>query len=86
MVLCTQVSLTKDSQGAEEVSVVWSSLGIDIAEYKPYFSVPKVVEFPTKCGKTAYANFYPPTNRDFVGPAAERPPLLVRGHGMLFNF
>jgi hypothetical protein len=72
VVLCTQASLTKGRQGPEEDSVVRSSLGIDVAEYKPYFNDPKVVEFR---GKTAYANFYPPTNRDVIGPAGERPPL-----------
>ena len=82
--LGVQVSLTKDMQGAAEVSVVWSSFGTDLTQFKPYFSTPKVVEFPTKDGKVAYANVYSPTNRDFVAPAAERPPLLVKSHGMLF--
>jgi dipeptidyl aminopeptidase/acylaminoacyl peptidase len=29
----------------------------------------------------AYGFFYPPTNREFVGPEDELPPLLVRSHG-----
>ena len=75
------VKLSEDRQGTEEVSV-WSSLGVDIAQFKPYFSTPKVLEFPTQGGKTAFVNFYPPKNCDFVGPAAERPPLLLRVHGV----
>ena len=76
VVLCTQASLTKERQGPEEDSVVRSSLGIDVAEYKPYFNDPKVVEFR---GKTAYANFYPPTNRDAI-PYFPRADLWPVGH------
>jgi len=32
-------------------------------------------------GLTARANYYPPTNPDFVAPSGERPPLLVISHG-----
>jgi len=32
-------------------------------------------------GLTAHALYYPPANRDFTGPADERPPLLVLSHG-----
>src|SRR5919112_1217333 len=46
-----------------------------------YLSVPEPVEFPTENGKTAYAFFYPPTNRDHAAPEDERPPLLVMSHG-----
>lgn len=46
-----------------------------------YLSVPRTIEFPTEQGRTAYAFYYPPGNRDFVGPADERPPLVVRSHG-----
>ena len=46
-----------------------------------YFSVPRPIEFTTPQGYTAHALFYPPCNRDFRGPADERPPLLVRSHG-----
>ena len=44
-------------------------------------SVPQHVEFPTTGGRTAYGNYYPPTNRSFVGPAGELPPLIVTSHG-----
>jgi dipeptidyl aminopeptidase/acylaminoacyl peptidase len=46
-----------------------------------YLSVPEPIEFPTENDKTAYAFFYPPTNRDYAGPEDERPPLLVMSHG-----
>ena len=46
-----------------------------------YISAAQPVEFPTEDGKTAHAFFYPPKNRDFQGPAAEKPPLLVKSHG-----
>lgn len=81
----SQVTLVEGEKAGGQVSVAWSSLGIDIAEYKPYFSTPKVVEFPTKVtGETAFANFYLPCNVDYVGPSGERPPLLVRSHGTIY--
>ena len=46
-----------------------------------YFSTPRVIEFPTEDGLTAYAFFYPPANPDFEAPEGERPPLLVESHG-----
>ncbi len=46
-----------------------------------YFSTPQAIEFPTENGLTAFANFYPPANRDFSAPAGELPPLLVLSHG-----
>ena len=44
-------------------------------------SIPQHIEFPTTGGKTAFGNYYPPTNRSFVGPEGERPPLIVTSHG-----
>jgi dipeptidyl aminopeptidase/acylaminoacyl peptidase len=44
-------------------------------------SVPRHIEFPTVGGLTAFGNFYAPTNRDFEGPADEKPPLIVTSHG-----
>jgi dipeptidyl aminopeptidase/acylaminoacyl peptidase len=46
-----------------------------------YLSVPRAIQFPTSGGRTANALYYPPANRDFRGPAGERPPLLVESHG-----
>jgi dipeptidyl aminopeptidase/acylaminoacyl peptidase len=44
-------------------------------------SMPEHIEFPTTGDRLAYGNFYPPTNRSFVGPAGELPPLIVTSHG-----
>lgn len=44
-------------------------------------AIPEPIDFPTEGGLTAHALFYRPTNPDFVGPADERPPLVVRSHG-----
>ncbi len=44
-------------------------------------SIAQHIEFPTTGGRMAYGNFYPPTNRSFVGPAGELPPLIVTSHG-----
>ncbi|MEO6889555.1 MAG: prolyl oligopeptidase family serine peptidase [Ktedonobacteraceae bacterium] len=46
-----------------------------------YLSQPELIEFPTEGGRSAYAFFYPPRNRDYVAPQDERPPLLVSVHG-----
>jgi dipeptidyl aminopeptidase/acylaminoacyl peptidase len=46
-----------------------------------YLSVPKSIEFPTTDGQTAYAFYYPPTNRDYQPLLGEKPPLLVKSHG-----
>ena len=44
-------------------------------------SIAQHVEFPTTGDRVAYGNYYPPTNREFVGPAGELPPLIVTSHG-----
>jgi dipeptidyl aminopeptidase/acylaminoacyl peptidase len=46
-----------------------------------YISIPKSVEFPTEQGLKSHAFYYSPKNRDYLAPAAERPPLLVMSHG-----
>lgn len=46
-----------------------------------YIATPRVVEFPTTDGLTAFGFYYPPRNRDVVAPAGELPPLLVMSHG-----
>jgi dipeptidyl aminopeptidase/acylaminoacyl peptidase len=46
-----------------------------------YISRPEPIVFPTEGGLTAHANYYPPTNPDFVAPSGELPPLLVNVHG-----
>jgi dipeptidyl aminopeptidase/acylaminoacyl peptidase len=46
-----------------------------------YISIPESVEFPTEKGLTAYGLFYPPAHPEAVGPANEKPPLVVMIHG-----
>lgn len=46
-----------------------------------YVSPAEAILFPTEAGLSAHAFFYPPANRDHVGPAGERPPLIVVSHG-----
>jgi hypothetical protein len=61
-----------------EVVARSSSVAVD----PDYLSIPEPIVFPTGGGKeVAYAFFYPPKNRDFVAPAGEKPPLLVKSHG-----
>ena len=54
-----------------------SEVAVDVG----YLSRPQAIEFPTEHGLTAHAFFYPPKNRDYAAPAAEKPPLLVTSHG-----
>lgn len=54
-----------------------SNLVID----KGYLSQPQQIEFPTSNGKTAFAWYYPPQNKDFSAPQGTLPPLLVKSHG-----
>ncbi|WP_338768376.1 S9 family peptidase [Massilia sp. METH4] len=46
-----------------------------------YLSVPESIRYPSANGRTAYAFFYPPHNRDAAAPAGEKPPVIVIGHG-----
>ena len=46
-----------------------------------YLSIPGSLSYPTSGGRTAHAFFYWPTNRDFIGPPGEQPPLIVNVHG-----
>ena len=53
----------------------------DLAIDAGYISIPEAVEFPTEGGLTAHGLFYEPRNKDFAGPADEKPPLVVMVHG-----
>jgi dipeptidyl aminopeptidase/acylaminoacyl peptidase len=53
----------------------------DKAVAREYLSEPKSIEFSTEGGLTAHGYFYPPKNRDYTGPANEKPPLIVMSHG-----
>ena len=44
-------------------------------------SPPETIHFPTSGGRTAHALYHPARNPRFVGPAGERPPLVVLSHG-----
>jgi dipeptidyl aminopeptidase/acylaminoacyl peptidase len=46
-----------------------------------YISTPETIEFPTEHGKSAYAFYYAPKNKDYEAPDGERPPLLIESHG-----
>jgi dipeptidyl aminopeptidase/acylaminoacyl peptidase len=46
-----------------------------------YLSVAEAIEFPVEEGAISHAFFYPPKNKDFIGPTDEQPPLLVMSHG-----
>jgi dipeptidyl aminopeptidase/acylaminoacyl peptidase len=46
-----------------------------------FISIPESIEFPTGNGHTAYGLFYPPVHPRTVGPADEKPPLVVMIHG-----
>lgn len=63
--------------GNEEVLRYSSESKID----PDYTSIPQEVEIPTEGEQVAYGFFYPPKNKDFVGPQGEKPPLLVMSHG-----
>ena len=44
-------------------------------------SRPEAVTWPTADGDVAHGLFYPPASADSVGPADERPPLILKCHG-----
>lgn len=46
-----------------------------------YLSPVEAVKFPTENGNTAFGLYYAPRNPDYVAPAGEKPPLLVKVHG-----
>ncbi|KAL2652792.1 hypothetical protein R1flu_020920 [Riccia fluitans] len=76
-----KVNLLK-KRGGNEYSISWTSFEANIENFRPYISVPEVLEFQTKVdGETAFVNFYPPVNADYKPPPGEKPPLLLRSHG-----
>ncbi|KAJ4701806.1 putative Acylamino-acid-releasing enzyme [Melia azedarach] len=75
--------VTLDDQKSKAVGfeIVWSS-SPDALQYKSYFSLPELIEFPTEVhGQKAYAYYYPPSNPMFQASQEERPPLLLKSHG-----
>ena len=75
--LSERVLVVDIDTGAQEVVKVSNPAHIDPG----YFSVPQAIEFPTEGGVTAHAFFYPPENKDYVGPPGEQAPLVVHSHG-----
>lgn len=63
--------------GEEEVLKRTGDLTIDPG----YLAQPEAIAFPTTDNLTAYAWYYPPTNKDYIAPAGELPPLIVKSHG-----
>jgi dipeptidyl aminopeptidase/acylaminoacyl peptidase len=63
--------------GKQEVVKVSNAAHIDPG----YFSIPQPIEFATEGGLNAHAFYYAPKNKDYEGPADEKPPLMVRCHG-----
>jgi dienelactone hydrolase len=70
------VELNLDT-GAYSILRQSSDLDIDSG----YLSEAVQIEFPTTGGRTAYAFFYPPKNKDYSAPSGELPPLIVHSHG-----
>jgi dipeptidyl aminopeptidase/acylaminoacyl peptidase len=54
-----------------------SSIAIDPG----FLSTPEEIKFPTAGNQSAHGFYYAPKNRDTVGPANEKPPLVVMSHG-----
>ena len=63
--------------GKEQVLKRTGDLDID----PDYLSLPEAIAFPTENNLTAYAWYYPPTNKDYIAPPGELPPLIVKSHG-----
>ncbi len=72
-------SIVSLNLGTKELEVLQRSR--ETAVDAEYLTNPRAIEFPTEGGLTAHGHFYPPRNRDYAGPANERPPLLVMSHG-----
>ncbi|MDX2232140.1 MAG: S9 family peptidase [Leptolyngbyaceae cyanobacterium bins.349] len=62
-----------------QIEVLQQSSTLDIDP--GYLSKPEPITFPTVDHQVAYGFFYPPQNKDFIAPASERPPLVVKSHG-----
>ena len=65
--------------GSSTRTVVRQSLDMELDPGD--LSQPEHIEFPSSGGHTAYAFFYPPTNKTHAGMFGEKPPLIVTSHG-----
>ena len=50
-------------------------------DVRRYVSIPQPIAFPTGSRETAHAFYYPPFSPEFVPPADEKAPALVKSHG-----
>jgi dipeptidyl aminopeptidase/acylaminoacyl peptidase len=66
---------------ASHATTVLRTAGGDDPSLKAYFSAARPITFPTAAGRNAFGLYYPPQNPDFMAPAGELPPLLVKCHG-----
>ncbi|MES2258741.1 MAG: S9 family peptidase [Pseudomonadota bacterium] len=64
---------------SEDIEVLAHSIA-DIPDLG-YLSVPQNISYASAGGRTAYAFFYPPQNRDVQAPADSKPPVIVISHG-----
>lgn len=88
LAICLSFQVTLDDHGSKIVDfkIVWSS-SPDSLKYNSYFSLPELIEFATEVpGQNAYAYFYPPSNPIYQASEEEKPPLLLKSHGMLRLF
>jgi dipeptidyl aminopeptidase/acylaminoacyl peptidase len=74
-----QAAIVQLNSGTSQGEVLRRSSDLSIDP--GYLSIPQAIEFPTENGLTAFGFFYPPKNRDFAAPEAEKPPLVVKSHG-----
>lgn len=70
-------SLIKYDTEQKKLEIIQKSKDVTIDT--GYLSSPKTIEFPTANGKTAYAFYYAPKNKDYQG--TDLPPLIVKSHG-----
>lgn len=81
--LAFQVALDDQKSKVVDFNIIWSS-SPDCLKYSSYFSEPQLIEFPTEVpGQNAYAYFYPASNPIYQASQGEKPPLLLKSHGIL---
>src|SRR6266516_5091194 len=72
---------TLDIERGDVKPIQYSIPPASYEQFKPYFSVPQSIRFPTDGGETAHGFFYAPHNPDWQAAASEKPPLIVKSHG-----
>ena len=78
-----QVAFEENCTAVKDISIIWTSSSLSNSDYNPFFSSPELVEFTTKVPEqTAFAYLYMPENNNYQAPEGEKPPLLLRSHGM----